>query len=379
MKSHDFWKLSLRNVFSSPLRSALTVLGMAVGVGAILAVITLGEAGRLQVRSEMGRLGIDKIWLSGSAGTILQRQDAKLIADQLDLRAAEAAYLTAEIRCEWGMDTAAVIGCTSDYLDLNDIGLADGRMLWPLEWDQTGRNVLLGETLARKWKIDVGDRLYMNGVPMIVRGLVRPSDSFARVDAGAAILLPLQFFCAMCGDVVHEVVLESPADSQPQETAELAKKLLAQQRGVETETLTLQVQMEAADSVVTTFVDVLKWVAFICMLVGGIGVMNILLVGVRERRREIGIMKSLGATTGQICRLFLLEALLYASCGGAAGIIAGHVLILLAGWSIGLDAAAQLPDCFRVFVAALVIGLLFGVVPAAKAASLSCVEALREE
>jgi len=137
--------------------------------------------------------------------------------------------------------------------------------------------------------------------------------------------------------------------------------------------------MEAADSVVSVFVDVLKWVAMICVLVGGIGVMNILLVSVRERTREIGIMKSLGTTRGQICRLFLLEALLYALIGGAAGVLTGLLLIAVAGWSIGLNAHAAIGDCLLVFACALMVGLVFGVAPASRASALTCVDALREE
>ena len=141
----------------------------------------------------------------------------------------------------------------------------------------------------------------------------------------------------------------------------------------------MQVQIEAANSVMSIFVDVLKWVAAICILVGGIGVMNILLVSVRERRREIGIMKSLGTTEGQICLLFLLEALVYALVGGCMGLVIGIGLIETAGRSIGLTPVIRLGDCATVFLAALAVGLFFGVSPASRASRMKPVDALRDE
>ena len=107
--------------------------------------------------------------------------------------------------------------------------------------------------------------------------------------------------------------------------------------------------------------------------------MNILLVSVRERRREIGIMKSLGAMQGQICALFLTEAVLYAVIGGVLGILLGAVLIVAAGGSIGLAPILRLENGAAVFLAAVAVGLFFGVTPAFRAASLRCVDALREE
>ena len=92
MRRYDFWKLSLLNIFAAPARSVLTVLGMAIGIGAILAVITLGDAGRAQVKSEMARLGIDRVWLTASEGQNLRHGDAQLLATALDASATEQVY-----------------------------------------------------------------------------------------------------------------------------------------------------------------------------------------------------------------------------------------------------------------------------------------------
>lgn len=378
MKRMDLWKLSLLNVFASPVRSLLTVLGMAIGVGAILAVVTLGEAGRVQVRAEMGRLGIDKVWLTAGESKLSQG-DAALLAKRLNAPAGEAVYLTATVRVKERGSEAAVVGCTPDYLSLTGAELADGRMLYPLEWESDSRSILMGEALAAELGLAAGEEASIQGFPFWVRGTVKASSGLSRVEADRAVFLPIGVAARWLGGEVHEILLDVPEGFTPQEAAEAAQHVLKTTLDKTAQATTMQVQMDAADSVMVIFVEVLRWVALICILVGGIGVMNILLVSVRERRREIGVMKSMGATHAQICALFLTEALCYAFIGGLLGVWIGLALVAAAGRSIGLETAASGSDCLLVFLAALGVGLFFGVVPASRAAKLSCVEALRSE
>lgn len=379
VKRFDLWKMSLMNIFSAPMRSALTVIGMAIGIGAILAVITLGDAGRMQVSSEMNRLGIDRVWLTATGEENLQMGDAAFLTRTFSVRASEAVYLTADVQNGTKHSSCAVIGCDASYLDMCGSALGKGRLLYPLEWRADSQSLLLGENLAKELNAEAGDIILLEGMPFWIRGIVKGSDSFSRVNVAASVILPLEVLSEKTGKAIHEIMLSVPEGMTPHAAAVMAQGMMENIRGVEVETLTLQVQMEAAQSVIETFVEVLKWVAFICILVGGIGVMNILLVSVRERRREIGIMKSLGTTHGQICTLFLLEALLYAVLGGILGILLGQALISVAGRSIGLYARARLADGICVLVAAMMVGLFFGVAPASRAAALKCVDALQEE
>jgi putative ABC transport system permease protein len=170
-----------------------------------------------------------------------------------------------------------------------------------------------------------------------------------------------------------------PSGKKPETVAKLVRHILYLQQGIDADVETMQVQVDAANSVIDTFISVLGWVALICMLVGGIGVMNILLVGVRERRREIGIMQSLGANRTEITLLFLWEAMIYALLGGVLGIVMGIILTNAAGRSIDLTAVIQISDCITVLAAAICTGLFFGVTPALKASGLKPVDALRSE
>lgn len=379
MRGRTLWKLGLQNIAAAPLRTVLTILGMAIGIAAVLAVLALGSAGQIQVRNEMRRLGIDKVWISAAQGTALSSGEGMQLAQRFGVQASEMVCFPAEITSHYAAKQAAVIGCTDSYLSMSGIEVLKGRMLYPLEWKEQGRGVLLGHKLAKMLKVGLGDIVELLGMPMYVRGVLDTAQSFVKVDIAESAIVPLKALSSWWGDEIHEIVLQVPSEIAPQELAEQTKQWMMSSGKEQIETLTLQMQMEAADSVITTFVDVLKWVAVICILVGGIGVMNILMVSVRERRREIGIMKSLGTTRGQICALFLLEAFMYATAGGIMGIALGQLLTVTAGKSIGIAAAADARECLVVLMAAMMIGLFFGVLPASRAADLNCVDALRDE
>ena len=157
MKRYDFWKLSLLNIFAAPARSVLTVLGMAIGIGAILAVITLGDAGRAQVKSEMTRLGIDRVWLTAAEGETLRHGDAQLLASALDATATEQVYAPATARAGRREESCVLVGCSREYMDLMGTGVLEGRDLYAAEWQPGARSVLLGAALAEKLGVESGE------------------------------------------------------------------------------------------------------------------------------------------------------------------------------------------------------------------------------
>ena len=379
MKRRDLWQFSILNVFASPLRSMLTVLGMAIGIGAILAVLTLGDAGRTQVRSEMARLGIDKIWLTAGQGGALQCGDADLLQRTLHVEATEQIYLSAQLASSERSHNAVVVGCTETYLKMAGTALLSGRMLYPVEWLSHSGSALIGADLAKEMQVGPGSVIFAEGMPFRICGVLTGAAGFTRVDLASALVIPVTVLGNLPGQAVHEIMLDVPQGQMPQTVAVMAQGVMEKQRGQPVETLTMQVQIEAAESVIGIFVEVLKWVAFICILVGGIGVMNILLVSVRERRREIGIMKSLGMRASQVRLLFLMEALLYALSGAALGMLIGAWLIGAAGQSIGLSTCVRWKDCISVVGMAPLVGLFFGVAPASRAAALRPVDALRQD
>ena len=363
MKWRDQWQLSFRNIFSAPVRSLLTVLGMSIGIGAILAVLTLGTAGRNQVRAEMTRLGIDRVWLTAACQEEpLMRGDGALLKRELKVAAAEQLTVPVKIAVGDKESETLLVGCDLVCLQMAGSAVTLGKMIPVQEWKQGGNGILLGETLAAELGGGPGTLVSAGGMLFRCAGVLRMEDRASGLDWNRAAFVPLETLSDSVGSRLSQITLLTDDRLTPDELARNATRVLKRSRGVEAETLTLQVQSEAAESVIAVFVEVLQWVAFICTLVGGIGVMNILLVSVRERRREIGVMMALGTEPGQVCRLFLMEALIYAAVSGVLGILTGVFLIQAAAGSIGLHPVLMAGDCAAVFACALAVGLISGVV-----------------
>lgn len=383
MKGRDAVKLSVNNIVTSPMRSLLTVLGMAIGVGAILAVLTLGDAGRTQVESEMGRLGIDKVWLTASGGAMFRAGDGAVLEGLLGMETIEQAAVPMLMSCGSSTFTVTVAGCERQYFSWMNAVFTLGREWNSVERLRGSRAAIISAPLAKELGILneyslSSCRIDLGGVCFRLIGVADQSLSLTMQEAGHIVYLPLDVMNEIFGVGVSQIVISVGEGEEPDNVAERAVRLLQLQKGRSSSAMTMQVQIEAARSVVGTFVRVLEWVAAICMLVGGIGVMNILLVSVRERRREIGVMKSLGATSSQVCLLFLIEAVTFSVIGAILGLVFGLAIIRVAGEILLLSPEPRIRDIAIVILSALAVGLGFGVLPASRAAALTPVDALRD-
>lgn len=384
MKLRDAAQLAWVNIFQTPMRSILTVLGLAIGIGAILTVMTLGNAGQSQVEIEIARLGVDKVWITAKhqSNLPLTREYGETAAKAANTIGSAKAYTMSLAVLDGQSAYVQVTGCDDQMPKVQQLNLLAGRFFSKRDDTAAASVAVLDEGLCRAlWgngaAADVVDkRIALGGQLYQVIGIIGDISVETFGQSEGTIYLPLSTYQDRFGGNVSEVTLSVPANANAQDVAQSALDALP--KGGSFEAITLQEEIEAARSVVRIFMMVLVCVAIVCMLVGGIGVMNILLVSVRERRREIGVMKALGSTGGQICTMFLLESGAYALLGGAFGILVGGILVhVCAGW-IGLNASLQwdlIPAAVGIATAA---GLFFGVAPASRAARLEPVEALRQ-
>lgn len=362
----DFALTSLRGNLA---KSLLTVLGLGVGVGAVLTVLSLGDAGEIRVEEEIARLGVDKVWFCAENPAYPLTEDCRAIAASTGADVCLGAS-TMDAVSLGGQTVYAQIAGYDDGLEaVHHPSSVQGRMFTAREYSGE-RVALLDETLAGRLNAAVG-RYCIVGV---VAGMPAQSASLG----SGMLLLPLQTWQDAYALAPTELALAVP---KGEKAGELAEDVLAKLHNLPGKYLsvTLENEVDAAKSVVRIFVMVLACVAFVCVATGAIGVMNVLLISVRERRREIGLLKAIGATSRQVALLFLLEAAAYAALGGLLGILLGLGMTALFGALIGLMPQVKLLHMGLLLAGAAVLGLSFGVIPAAKAAGLPPAQALRTE
>ena len=375
MRLADAAGLSATNLRKNPVRTLLTILGLGVGIGAVLTVLTLGSAGEEQVEFQIARLGVDKVWITPMDGHALDADAGEAITASTGAPACAGAYTMTAVSLNGHTVLAQVNGYDQGMEAVHTPSILEGRLFASREY--AGRPVaLVDEAMAEALGGEViGSRVDVGSRKVRIVGIVGGMKVQAVSASNGMIILPLQTFLDTYAAGVSEVTVGVPRGSRAEQLGDAAVTAL----GGGYQASTLQAEIDAARSVVRIFVMVLTCVAAVCMLTGGIGVMNILLVSVRERRREIGLIKAIGGTGTQVGLLFLLEAVCYALLGGILGILLGMVMIRLFGAWIGLDAVLSAQLALPAVGIAALLGAIFGVAPALRAAGMLPVDALKSD
>ena len=365
----DFALTSLRGNLA---KSLLTVLGLGVGVGAVLTVLSLGDAGEIRVEEEIARLGVDKVWFCAENPAYPLTEDCRVIAASTGADVCLGASTMDAVSLGGQTVYAQIAGYDDGLETVHHPSSVQGRMFTAREYSGE-RVALLDETLAGRLNAAVGDFINCGGRRYCIVGVVAGMPAQSASLGSGMLLLPLQTWQDAYALAPTELALAVP---KGEKAGELAEDVLAKLHNLPGKYLsvTLENEIDAAKSVVRIFVMVLA-----CVATGAIGVMNVLLISVRERRREIGLLKAIGATSRQVALLFLLEAAAYAALGGLLGILLGLGMTALFGALIGLMPQVKLLHMGLLLAGAAVLGLSFGVIPAAKAAGLPPAQALRTE
>ena len=395
-------RLALRSIQRNAMRSFLTVLGVVIGVGAVIAMVTIGNGTTAKVKEEMSRLGSNLLFVSpGQFGPGRASSDAKAFtmrdveAMRRDLRGIKAVAPTAQksqtvVRGTESRMTV-VTGTDNNYLVTQDWSLVAGRPLFDSEIRSGRAACIIGETVRRELfgpETAIGHPIRIGNVSCEVIGIleVKGQSSFG-TDQDDTVLMPLRaFHRRLAGNTEIRRVMVSAADEA--DTAKIqadVERLLRERRNIgagkeddfSVRDMTQIAQTQAGTTAMLT--GLLAAVAAVSLLVGGIGIMNIMLVSVTERTREIGIRLAIGALESQVLSQFLVEAVVLSLLGGLVGILLGLGLAGLATQALKVPFVVDPLIVLVAFLFSAVVGVVFGYFPARRAARLDPIEALRHE
>ena len=401
---------ALESLSGNKLRSGLTVLGIVIGVAAVIAMLAVGKGAQESITSSINSIGTNLLVVFPGGKEQdrfrpLTMRDADALRDQLAAPSIEAVAPTLEIGGEvtfGGQQTSSpLIGVTPAYFQVRNVNLAEGEFITEDHLLGRASVVLLGpevaETLFGHTDGITGETVRIDGQPFRVIGVLESKGGGEFGSEDNQMIVPLTTAKArlfgpksgQSGDRVDAIYVQAAgADLVPQAMEEIAQILRTRHRITdEIDDFTIFTQQDLlaeAETITNVLTIFLGGVAGISLLVGGIGIMNIMLVTVTERTREIGLRKALGARKRDILIQFLTESSLLSLIGGIIGILLGWLISLIVGQIAAANNAPFTPvvalDAIMlatIFSAA--IGLFFGIYPANRAAGLQPVEALRYE
>ena len=388
---------------ANPLRSFLTMLGMVIGVGAVITMVALGTGAQAAVEEQIQSLGTDLLaiypgqsFMHGVARgdrVSVTMDDAEALAiDGYALRAV-VPEMSRRQQIEYGNANASVnvMASTAEYIEIQNQPIVAGKMFTEADSDQRRRVVVLGssvpEMLGGNGVAMIGQQLSIRGIPFEIIGLLDEKGAQGHNNPDEQVLIPLKTgqFRVFGTDRLRAITVQV-VDQDSMMVAMIGiERVMRREHGIQPgATNDFQIRdrtefLAAQQETAQTFTFLLAGIAAVSLLVGGIGIMNIMLVSVTERTREIGIRKALGARRRTILLQFLVEAVTLCVVGGTIGVVAGAGTAVALARFQGWNTLVSLESVVVAFVFSAVIGVFFGMWPARRAALMDPIVALGHE
>ena len=378
-------------------RTALTILGVLIGVGAIILLVSIGQGVRVEVSKEIKGLGANMLFVRpgssqqgkhrgppGMFGNKLTYNDVLAIQARNNIGIKTIPIMISSAVIKFGNTSrqTMVHGATELYTEVFNQKVADGRFFFAAQVNAQRRVCVIGKTIVDdifKGKNPIGKRLSIKGERFKIIGILESKGQTMGQDQDDQVIIPITAAQVLFGTTtINFIVLQAPEESKIEESKRIVKRILLQRLSEDDFEISDQKDILETLQRITGILSVaLGGIAGISLLVGGIGIMNIMLVTVTERTREIGIRKAVGAKESDILVQFLIESVVLSASGGIAGILLGYGgAFLLKRF---LPTAITPWSIFLAFGFSVFVGVFFGVYPASKAAKLDPIDALRYE
>ena len=384
MRTGECFFCALDAAKKQPVRRLLTILGISVGIAVLTAVLSIGEAGSARVMTELKNFGIDRIVIYADGQSGFRTGDMEHVMERVSgISSVDGqSLMRCEAHGESGADDCEVTGTYGGIVNTEKDKLICGRFIDAGDVKDRRRVAVISASLADTLfgSQDACLRVFRLGETNFrVIGVRSSPEQIYEADTLSQVFIPITAFDDIFGGGIAGVSFEVDDKARIGDKVQEVTRALHERYPGKLSVLDLSEQMNYADEIMGIVRLIMAVVGALALLVGGIGIMNIMLVSVKERKKEIGLRKALGATNRDILRQFMLEALFYTILGGATGVASGLALTSIAEKAIGLESLFSGSSVLLALLFSAVTGFVSGVLPALKAARLDPVIALRGE
>lgn len=387
MKLSQGVKMAWHSVYSQKLRTLLTILGIMIGIASVTVMVAIGNGTAEQVKSQMQGLGTNLLTanvVGRGAVTSITLEDAEKIAD-IDGVSAYAPVISGSVTAKYGTTTfsASVIATTPSFAEVREYSVAQGRFIKEIDGAFAQKVAVIGSEVAEELGMSnpVGEKITLDGVPYKVVGVLASKGSSTTGSNDNIVIVPIQTArVVLKTDAIRTLYVQAESEKRVDFVQTMLEFHLQTFFRGDEDSYTVFNQadlLKTITEVSTSMSTMLTYVAAISLLVGGIGIMNMMLVSVTERTREIGIRKSLGAKQRDILFQFLVEAAIIGGLGGVIGVLVGAGGSSFVGKWMNSPVAPSVDIMVIAVAFSMGVGVLFGFLPARRASKLDPVEALR--